>query len=48
MRNAILYDKEKHHFEVDVVDKITLQVGKSSIEITKEGIKLKAQRINLN
>ncbi|MCX3065203.1 MULTISPECIES: phage baseplate assembly protein V [unclassified Wolbachia] len=44
----LLYDKEKHHFEVDVVDKITLQVGKSSIEITKEGIKLKAQRINLN
>lgn len=42
------YDQEKHHFEVDVVDKITLKVGESSIEMTKKEIKLKAQRINLN
>ncbi|WP_353271716.1 phage baseplate assembly protein V [Wolbachia endosymbiont (group A) of Nomada goodeniana] len=42
------YDKEKHHLEIDVVDKLMLKVGGSSIEMTKEGIKLKAQRINLN
>ncbi len=42
------YDKEKHHLEIDVVDKLMLKVGGSSIEMTKEGIKLKAKRINLN
>ena len=42
------YDKDKHHLEIDVVDKITLKVGESSIEMTKEGIELKAKRIDLN
>nr|QXF95179.1 baseplate assembly protein V [Wolbachia phage WO] len=42
------YDKEKHHLEIEVVDKITLKAGESSIEITKREIKLKADRINLN
>ncbi|WP_434732552.1 phage baseplate assembly protein V [Wolbachia endosymbiont of Zygogramma bicolorata] len=42
------YDKENHHLEIDVVDKITLKVEGSSVEMTKDGIKLKAQRINLN
>jgi phage baseplate assembly protein V len=42
------YDREKRHFEVEVVDKITLQAGKSKIEMTKSGIKLKADRIDLN
>ncbi|MFP3033836.1 MAG: phage baseplate assembly protein V, partial [Wolbachia sp.] len=42
------YDKGKHHLEIEVVDKITLKVGESSIEITKNEIKLKAKRINLN
>ncbi|WP_250294703.1 phage baseplate assembly protein V [Wolbachia endosymbiont of Oedothorax gibbosus] len=44
----LLYDKEKHHLEIEVVDKITLKVGESSIEMTKKGIKLKAKRIDLN
>ncbi|WP_353272105.1 phage baseplate assembly protein V [Wolbachia endosymbiont (group B) of Apomyelois bistriatella] len=42
------YDKEKHHLEIEVVDKITLKAGGSSIEMTKSGIKLKADKINLN
>ncbi|WP_265014516.1 phage baseplate assembly protein V [Wolbachia endosymbiont (group B) of Camptogramma bilineatum] len=42
------YDKEKHHLEIEVVDKITLKAGGSSIEMTKSGIKLKAERIDLN
>ncbi|POG51914.1 baseplate assembly protein V, partial [Wolbachia sp. wRi_2] len=33
---------------IEVVDKITLKVGESSIEIAKNEIKLKAKRINLN
>jgi phage baseplate assembly protein V len=37
------YNQEKHHLKIDVVDKITLKVGESSIEMTKEGIKLKAK-----
>ncbi|MFT4314834.1 MAG: phage baseplate assembly protein V [Wolbachia pipientis] len=41
-------DKEKHHLEIEVVDKITLKAGESSIEMTKSGIKLKAERIDLN
>ncbi|WP_395461551.1 phage baseplate assembly protein V [Wolbachia endosymbiont (group A) of Therophilus tumidulus] len=44
----LLYDKEKHHLEIEVVDKIMLKVGESSIEMTKSGIKLKAKRIDLN
>ncbi|WP_265016935.1 phage baseplate assembly protein V [Wolbachia endosymbiont (group B) of Endotricha flammealis] len=44
----LLYDKEKHHLEIEVVDKITLKAGESSIEMTKSGIKLKAERIDLN
>ncbi|WP_353283766.1 phage baseplate assembly protein V [Wolbachia endosymbiont (group A) of Lypha dubia] len=44
----LLYDKDKHHLEIDVVDKITLKVGESSIEMTKKGIKLKGKRIDLN
>ncbi|GFR17445.1 spike protein [Trichonephila clavata] len=44
----LLYDKEKHHLEIEVVDKITLKAGESSIEMTKKGIKLKAKRIDLN
>ncbi|WP_265029741.1 MULTISPECIES: phage baseplate assembly protein V [unclassified Wolbachia] len=42
------YDKDKHHLEIEVVDKITLKAGESSIEMTKSGIKLKADKINLN
>ncbi|KLT22638.1 baseplate assembly protein GpV [Wolbachia endosymbiont of Armadillidium vulgare str. wVulC] len=42
------YNKGKHHLEIEVVDKITLKAGESSIEMTKSGIKLKADRINLN
>ncbi|QJT94763.1 phage baseplate assembly protein V [Wolbachia endosymbiont of Diaphorina citri] len=42
------YDKDKHHLEIEVVDKITLKAGGSSIEMTKSGIKLKAERIDLN
>ncbi|AZU37139.1 baseplate assembly protein V [Wolbachia endosymbiont of Bemisia tabaci] len=44
----LLYDKEKHHLEIEVVDKITLKAGESSIEMTKSGIKLKGSRIDLN
>ncbi|WP_438456561.1 phage baseplate assembly protein V [Wolbachia endosymbiont of Kerria lacca] len=44
----LLYDKGKHHLEIEVVDKITLKAGKSSIEMTKSGIKLKGRRIDLN
>ncbi|WP_341810125.1 phage baseplate assembly protein V [Wolbachia endosymbiont (group A) of Apotomis capreana] len=44
----LLYDKGKHHLEIEVVDKITLKAGESSIEMTKSGIKLKAKRIDLN
>ncbi|MGX9892223.1 phage baseplate assembly protein V [Wolbachia endosymbiont (group B) of Eucosma cana] len=42
------YDKGKHHLEIEVVDKITLKAGGSSIEMTKGSIKLKARRIDLN
>lgn len=42
------YEQEKHHLKIDVVDKITLKVGESSMKITKRGIKLKAKRIDLN
>ncbi|UPA54970.1 phage baseplate assembly protein V [Wolbachia pipientis] len=42
------YDKEKHHLEIEVADKITLKAGESSIEMTKGSIKLKARRIDLN
>ncbi|KAG8290561.1 hypothetical protein J6590_079699 [Homalodisca vitripennis] len=42
------YDKEKHHLEIEVADKITLKAGGSSIEMTKSEIKLKAERIDLN
>ncbi|QTG99465.1 phage baseplate assembly protein V [Wolbachia endosymbiont of Rhagoletis indifferens] len=42
------YDKGKHHLEIEVADKITLKAGESSIEMTKSGIKLKAERIDLN
>ncbi|RDD34351.1 Phage P2 baseplate assembly protein gpV [Wolbachia endosymbiont of Cylisticus convexus] len=42
------YDKENHHLEIEVVDKITLKVGESSIKMTKKGIKLKGRRIDLN
>ncbi|MDD9334717.1 MULTISPECIES: phage baseplate assembly protein V [unclassified Wolbachia] len=42
------YDKGKHHLEIEVVDKITLKAGGSRIEMTKSGIKLKADKINLN
>ncbi|WP_349966981.1 phage baseplate assembly protein V [Wolbachia endosymbiont of Armadillidium arcangelii] len=42
------YDKDKHHLEIEVVDKITLKAGESSIEMTKSGIKLKGSRIDLN
>ncbi|MCJ7454039.1 MAG: phage baseplate assembly protein V [Wolbachia endosymbiont of Homalodisca vitripennis] len=41
-------DKEKHHLEIEVADKITLKAGESSIEMTKGSIKLKARRIDLN
>ncbi|WCR59620.1 MAG: hypothetical protein PG978_001068 [Wolbachia endosymbiont of Ctenocephalides felis wCfeF] len=44
----LLYDKENHHLEIEVVDKITLKAGGSSIEMTKSEIKLKAERIDLN
>lgn len=42
------YDKETKHLEVSVVDKLTLKVGESEIEMTKDGIKLKGRRIDLN
>lgn len=42
------YNKDNHHLEVSVVDKITLKVGSSSLEITNDGIKLKANRVDLN
>ncbi|APR98989.1 phage baseplate assembly protein V [Wolbachia endosymbiont of Folsomia candida] len=44
----LLYDKENHNLEILVADKITLKVGKSEIEMTKNGIKLKGNRIDLN
>ncbi|AAS14341.1 prophage LambdaW5, baseplate assembly protein V [Wolbachia endosymbiont of Drosophila melanogaster] len=44
----LLYDKEKHHLEIEVVDKITLKAGESSLEMTRSEIKLKADRIELN
>ncbi|MDG7052492.1 MAG: phage baseplate assembly protein V [Wolbachia endosymbiont of Alcedoecus sp.] len=42
------YDSDKNHLEIDVVDKITLKVGESGIEMTKDNIKLNARRIDLN
>ena len=46
--SKLLYDKENKHFEVSVVDKLTFKVGESEIKMTKNGIKLKANRIDLN
>lgn len=42
------YDQENHHLKILVVDKLTLQVEDSSIEMSKSGIKLKGKRIDLN
>ncbi|MBD0392213.1 phage baseplate assembly protein V [Wolbachia endosymbiont of Pentalonia nigronervosa] len=44
----VLYNKENGHLEVNVIDKLTLKVGESSIEMTKDKIELKANRIELN
>ncbi|WP_341814041.1 phage baseplate assembly protein V [Wolbachia endosymbiont (group B) of Dendrolimus pini] len=44
----LLYDKESKNLEISVVDKLNFKVGKSEIEMTKSGIKLKAERIDLN
>ncbi|WP_353269624.1 phage baseplate assembly protein V [Wolbachia endosymbiont (group A) of Myopa testacea] len=44
----LLYDKESKNLEISVVDKLIFKVGKSEIEMTKSGIKLKAERIDLN
>ncbi|MGL9759214.1 MAG: phage baseplate assembly protein V [Wolbachia sp.] len=44
----LLYDKESKNLEISVVDKLSFKVGKSEIEMTKSGIKLKAERIDLN
>lgn len=46
--SKVSYDKKDHHLEITVADKITLKVGESEIEMTKNGIKLKATRIDLN
>ncbi|MGL9758418.1 MAG: phage baseplate assembly protein V [Wolbachia sp.] len=46
--SKVSYDKKDHHLEITVADKITLKVGKSEIEMTKKGIKLKGRRIDLN
>ncbi|WP_353285207.1 phage baseplate assembly protein V [Wolbachia endosymbiont (group A) of Beris morrisii] len=46
--SKVSYDKKDHHLEITVADKITLKVGKSEIEMTKDGIKLSAKRIDLN
>ena len=48
--SKVLYDKEKHHLTVSVVTDgtLTLKIGESSLEMTKDGIKLKAKRIDLN
>lgn len=44
----LLYDKESKNLEISVVDKLNFKVGKSEIKMTKSGIKLKAERIDLN
>ncbi|WP_395460277.1 phage baseplate assembly protein V [Wolbachia endosymbiont (group B) of Myelois circumvoluta] len=44
----LLYDKESKNLEISVVDKLNFKVGKSEIEMTKSGIKLKAEKIDLN
>lgn len=46
--SKLSYNRENHHLEIAVVDKITLKVGESEIEMTKNGIKLKGTRIDLN
>ncbi|WP_341808560.1 phage baseplate assembly protein V [Wolbachia endosymbiont (group E) of Neria commutata] len=46
--SKVSYDKKDHHLEITVADKITLKVGESEIEMTKNGIKLKVKRIDLN
>lgn len=44
----LLYNKENKHLEVSVDDKISLKVGESKIEMTRNGIKIKGKRIDLN
>ena len=46
----MLYDKKEHHLSVTLVTegKLTLKIGESSLEMSKDGIKLKAKRIDLN
>ncbi|MBV0900041.1 MAG: phage baseplate assembly protein V [Wolbachia endosymbiont of Fragariocoptes setiger] len=44
----LLYDKENKHLEIAVVDKLTLKVGGSEIEMTKNRVKIKGKRIDLN
>lgn len=45
-----IYDKKEHHLSIFLITegKLTLNVGESSLEMTKDGIKLKAKRIDLN
>jgi phage baseplate assembly protein V len=48
--SKMLYDKEEHHLTISLITdgKLTLNVGESSLEMSKDGIKLKAKRIDLN
>ena len=46
----MLYVKKEHHFNVTLATKgkLTLKIGESSLEMSKDRIKLKAKRIDLN
>ena len=48
--SKMLYDKEEHHLTISLITdgKLTLKIGESSLEMSKDGIKLKAKRIDLN
>jgi phage baseplate assembly protein V len=48
--SQLTYDKKTHHFTVMLISEgtLTLKVGNSSLEMNQKGIKLKANRIDLN
>ncbi|WP_341822986.1 phage baseplate assembly protein V [Wolbachia endosymbiont (group A) of Clivina fossor] len=44
----LLYDKEKHHLEIEVVDKITLKAGESSIAPNRKICQTRKKLSNLS
>lgn len=46
--SKVIYNKQEEHLNISLEGKLTIKIGESTIEMTKDGIKLKAKRIDLN